>query len=175
MKKILLLSILSINFIALQTYAQCNETYNLCFKQLSKEDKKADWFVNKQSQSVAFQKGEAYETTLTAYKGFEYRLSVCADIDGGIPAQFQLSQDVMVNVTDSTGNTSIEKQRKVIFDNTDGNEELYVLFRSNKNEKFYLTVHVPAAGKSANKKLKNTEDACIGVLLEHRKTRNSSF
>ncbi len=175
-KRSWLISVLFINFFALQVTAQCNETYNLCLKQLSKEDKKAGWFTNKQSQSVSYQKGEIYETSLTAFKGFEYRLTVCVDADGGMPATFQLSQDVMVTVNDSDGNAKIERQRKIIFDNTADTEELYVLFRgTNKTEKFYLTVNVPANGKSATKKLKNTENVCVGVLLEHRKAKKSAF
>lgn len=175
MKKLLLVGLLLTNLLAVEAGAQCNETFNLCKKQLSKEDKKAGWFVNQQSQSISFEKGKTYETTVTAYKGYEYRLSLCTDIDGGTPAKFVLSQDVMVTVTDSSGNSTIEKQRKVIFDNTENTEELYVLFRSNKTEKFYLSVSIPTVGKSASKKLKGTENVCVGVLLEHRKTKKSAF
>ncbi len=163
------------NFAPLEVMAQCEEAYSLCTKQLSKEDKKAGWNVNKQSLGVSFEKGEVYEMDISAYSGLEYRLSVCSDIAGGTEAKFQLEQEVMVTVEDSLGNVTIERQRKVIFDNTTGeNEELYVLFRSNKkNEKFYLSVNVPSEGKS--KKLGNTESVCVGVLLEHRRTKKSAF
>ncbi|MFT5820067.1 MAG: hypothetical protein ACI8ZM_001301 [Crocinitomix sp.] len=175
MKKILLVGLLLINFIAVQTYAQCDGTHLLCKKQLSKEDKKSGWNVNKQSESLSVEKSEEFEMFVTAYKGLEYRLSVCTDIDGGTAVPFQLSQDMMVTVTDSSGNTKIEKQRKVIFDNAADHTELYVLFRSNKTEKFYLTIGVPSTGKSASKKLKNTDLVCLGVLLEHRKTKTSAL
>jgi hypothetical protein len=175
MKKILLVALLFMSFTAVQTYAQCEGTHLLCKKQLSKEDKKAGWNVNKQSESLSLEKGEEFEMFVTAYKGLEYRLSVCTDIDGGTPVPFQLSQDMMVTVTDSSGNTKIEKQRTVIFDNAADNTELYVLFRSNKTEKFYLTIGIPSTGSSTNKKLKKTDLICLGVLLEHRKTKNSAL
>ncbi len=176
MKKILLVGILLLNLVAVQATAQCETTHLLCKKQLSKEDKKANWNVNQQSQSESVEKGTEYELFVTAYKGLEYRLSVCTDIGGGTPANFQLSQDMMVTVTDSSGNSNIQKQRKVIFDNsTNENTELYVLFRSNKTEKFYLTVTIPSTGKSASKKLKSTDFVCVGVLLEHRKTKKSAL
>ncbi|NOQ71032.1 MAG: hypothetical protein GQ574_03460 [Crocinitomix sp.] len=175
MKKILLVAILFMNLIAVQTYAQCEGTHLLCKKQLSKEDKKAGWNVNKQSESLSVEKGETFEMFVTAYQGLEYRLSVCTDIHGGTPVPFQVAQDMMVNVTDSTGNTKIEKQRKVIFDNAIETEELYVLFRSNKTEKFYLTIGIPSTGISASKKLKKTDFVCLGVLLEHRKTKKSAL
>jgi hypothetical protein len=175
MKKILLIAVLLMNFIAVSAHAQCEETYILCKKQFSKADKKAGWNVNKQSLGIAAEKGQVFETTLSAYKGLEYRLSVCSEIDGGTAADFILEQETRVTVTDSAGNTSIERQRTVIFDSTTDPEEFYVLFRSNKTEKFYLTVNVPSGAKSSNKKLKNTESICIGILLEHRKTKKSAL
>ena len=177
MKRIHLLTFLLIAFTSLQGIAQCNETHNLCKKHLSKEDKKAGWFTNQQSVSFAEEKGEEYVYEIMAYKGYEYRLSVCADIDGGIPVNFKLAQDVMEPVTDADGNTTIEKKRKVIFDNSkDELGELYVLYQSaKKNEKFYLSFIVPASGKSTAKKLKSPDKVCLGILIEHRRTKGSSL
>ena len=173
MRKILLIAVLLMNFVAVQATAQCEETYLLCKKHFTKEENKAGWNVNKQSQGLSVEKGTEYETIVTAYKGLEYRLSVCTDIEGGIPANFKLERESMVTVTDSTGNTTIERQREVVFDSSINLEELYVLFRSNKTENFYLTVTIPSTGKS--KKLKDSDNVCIGVLLEHRKTKKSSL
>lgn len=175
MKKTLLLTVLLMNLIAMQATAQCDGTHLLCKKQLSKEDKKAGWNVNKQSESLSVEKGTDYEMFVTAYQGLEYRLSLCTAIGGGTPVNFQLAQDMMITITDSLGNTRIEKQRKIIFDNATDNADLYVLFRSNKTEKYYLTVRIPSMGKSSNKKFKNTDLICLGVLLEHRKTKKSAL
>lgn len=175
MKKILLIAFFFANFITIQASAQCEETFNLCKKQFSKAEKKAGWNVNKQSLGISVEKGQEFETSVTAYTGLEYRVSVCSEIDGGTPINFKLEQEVLVTVTDSTGNKKIERQREVIFDNSVSTEELYVLFRSNKTEKFFLTISVPADGKSAQKQLKDTDFICIGVLLEHRKTKKSAL
>ena len=175
MKKILIVVVLLMNLLATQAKAQCSDTHFLCKKQFSKEDKKGGWNINQQSHSESVEKGQVYELTLSAYQGLEYRLSVCTDIDGGTSATFQLAHDVMITVTDSSGNTSIERQRKVIFDNTTDATELHILFRSNKTEKFYLSINVPTAGKSKNSKLKDTDNVCVGVLLEHRKTKSSAL
>lgn len=174
MKKYLLLSFLILNLFTFQSFAQCEETHKLCVKQFSKEDRKAGWNINKQSESLSVEKGKVYETTLTAHKGLEYRLSACTDVGGGTPVTFQVSREISVTVTDKDGNTNIEKQREVIFDNSSDPTEFYVLFRSSKkNEKFYITVDIPASGKS--KKLKNAEFVCLGLLLEHRRVNKSAL
>jgi len=176
MKKILLIGIILTNLFAVQANAQCNETHLRCKKLLPKTDKKAGWNVNKQSHSESVEKGSEYEMFITAYKGLEYRLSVCTDVDGGTAVKFQLARDMMVTVKDSSGNTSIQKQRKIVFDNSeDENGELFVQFRSDKTEKFYLIVTIPSAGKSSAKKLKKTSFVCLGVFLEHRKMKKSAL
>ena len=77
MKKRFLIGLLAANFITINASGQCNETYNLCSKQLSKADRKAGWNINQQSTGISVAKGEVYEMTVMAYEGLEYRLSVC--------------------------------------------------------------------------------------------------
>ncbi len=173
MKKRMILLFFTINLISLTAAAQCTETYTLCTKQLSKTDRKAGWNINQQSTGISVEKGRDYEMTLMAYEGLEYRLSVCTDIAGGTPVTFQLSQDIVQRVTNENGETELKKERKIIFDNAKVDTDLYVLFRSNTTEKFYLSVNVPATGMS--KKAKNDESVCLGVLLEHRKVQKSSL
>ncbi len=173
MRKIRVFALLLLGLVSTNTIAQCDETFELCKKQLSKEDKKAGWFTNEQSEAVSAEKGKTYETTLTAHKGLEYRLCLCTDIDGGTAATFQLSQELVVTVMDSLGNSSMEKQRKVIFDNSIDSEEKYVLFRSPKTTKYFLSVNIPSSGKS--KAFKSEGKVCVGVLLEHRRVKKSSL
>ena len=173
MKKKLLIGVLMLSLFPTIGLTQCDKTFELCKKQLSKADKKENWLLNEQSLAEAVEKGTNYEATLMSYKGFEYRLSLCTDINGGTAVPFQLAHDVVVAVTDSLGNTSMEKQRKVIFDNTTNSDELYVIFSSRKTEKFYLTVSVPGGGES--KSLKNSDKVCLGGLLEQRRVKNSSL
>ena len=70
---------------------------------------------------------------------------------------------------------NIKRQREVIFDNEDDGMTPFVLFTSDKTRKFYLSVNVPATGSSDNKKLTNSDNVCVGVLLEHRRTEKPGF
>ncbi len=173
MKKRFLIGLLAANFITMNATGQCNETYNLCSKQLSKADRKAGWNVNQQSTGISVVKGEVYEMTVMAYEGLEYRLSVCTDIANGTAATFQLAQDVVTTSTNEIGEVERTKERKIIFDNAKDDTDLYVLFRSNKTEKFYISINIPSSGMS--KKAKDEDSVCLGVLLEHRKVKKSAL
>ncbi len=175
MRKVVGIGVLLFSAIMIQAFAQCNKTHYLCMGQFSKEDKKAYWNLNNQSRSAAFEKGKVYEMSFVAYEGFEYRLSTCTDIESSTGVKFELAKDIIVRVKDSDGNTNIKRQREVIFDNEDDGMTPFVLFTSDKTRKFYLSVNVPATGSSDNKKLTNTDNVCVGVLLEHRRTQKLGF
>ncbi|NOQ73691.1 MAG: hypothetical protein GQ574_16915 [Crocinitomix sp.] len=175
MRKVVGIGVLLLSAIMVQAYAQCNKTHYLCMGQFSKEDKSAYWNLNNQSRSAAFEKGKVYEMSFVAYEGFEYRLSTCTDIESSTGVKFELAKDIVVRVKDASGNTNIKRQREVIFDNEDDGMTPFVLFTSDKTRKFYLSVNVPATGSSDNKKLTNTDNVCVGVLLEHRRTEKLGF
>ena len=69
----------------------------------------------------------------------------------------------------------MKRQREVIFDNEDDGMAPFVLFTTDKTRKFYLSVSVPSTGSSDDKKLTNTDNVCIGVLIEHRRTEKLGF
>jgi hypothetical protein len=175
MRKVVGIGVLVLSAIMIQAFAQCNKTHYLCMGQFSKEDKSAYWNLNNQSRSAAFEKGKVYEMSFVGYEGFEYRLSTCTDIESATGVKFELAKDVVVRVQDSDGNTNIKRQREVIFDNEDDGMTPFVLFTSDKTRKFYLSVKVPATGSSDNKKLTNTDNVCVGVLIEHRRTEKLGF
>lgn len=175
MKKVFFGSILLFGVILFQAYAQCNRTQYLCMAQFSKEEKGDYWNLNNQSRSAAFEKGKVYEMSFIAYSGFEYRVSTCTDIPSAEGVNFKLSKDAVVRVKDGNGNTNIKKQREVIFDNAEEGATPYVLFTTDKTKKFFLSVNVPATGSSDNKKLTNTDNVCVGVLIEHRRTQKLGF
>lgn len=175
MKKVLGIGVLLLSAIVIQAYAQCNKTHYLCMGQFSKADKSAYWNLNNQSRSAAFEKGKIYEMSFVAYEGFEYRLSTCTDIESATGIKFELAKDVVVRVKGADGSTSIKRQREVIFDNEDDGMTPFVLFTSDKTRKFYLSVNIPATGSSDNKKLTNTDNVCVGVLIEHRRTEKLGF
>lgn len=174
MKKVLFSGVLLLSVIAIQAYAQCGNTHYLCLGQFSKEDKGAYWNLNNQSRSGAFEKGKVYEMSFIAYEGFEYRLSTCTDVASANGVVFELAQDMIVRVKDADGNTVMKRQKEVIFDN-ESDMAPFVLFTTDKTRKFYLSVKVPSTGSSEDKKLTNTDNVCIGVLIEHRKTEKLGF
>lgn len=175
MKKLLFVGVLMMSIIVVEAVAQCNKTHYLCMGQFSKEDKSAFWNLNNQSRSAAFEKGKVYEMSFIAYEGFEYRLSTCTDIESATGVKFELAQDMIVRVMDENGNTNIKRQREVIFDNEDDGMTPFVLFTSDKTRKFYLSVQIPSTGSSQDRKLTNTDNVCVGVLLEHRRTEKLGF
>ncbi len=176
MKKVALAGVILFGAILFQGYAQCGKTQYLCLNQFSKkEDKGAFWNINNQSRSAAFEKGKVYEMSFIGYEGFEYRLSTCTDIASSSGVKFQLAQDEVVRVKDGNGNTNIKKQRTIVFDNESDGMTPFVLFTTDKTKKFYLSVNVPATGSSDNRKLTNTDNVCVGVLIEHRRTQKLGF
>lgn len=175
MKKILFAAPLLFVIIVLNTYAQCYKTHYLCTDRFSKEERGEYWNINNQSKSATFDKGKVYEMSFIAYSGFEYRVSTCTDIPSESGVKFELSQDIVVRVKDADGNTDIKKQREVIFDNEEDGMTPFVVFRTDKTKKFYLSVNVPATGSSQNKKLGNTDQVCVGALIEHRRVSKTGF
>lgn len=175
MKKVVFAGAFLFSIILLQAYAQCNRTHYMCTQQFSKEDRGSYWNMNNQSRSAAFEKGKVYEMSFIAYEGFEYRLSTCSDVESANSVKFELAKDIVVRVKDENGNTNIRRQREVIFDNEDDGMTPFVLFTTDKTTKFYVSVNVPATGSSEDKKLTNTDNVCVGVLIEHRKTEKLGF
>ena len=163
------------SIIVIQAYAQCGRTHYSCLDQFSKEEKGAFWNLNNQSRSAAFEKGKVYEMSFIAYEGFEYRVSTCTDVESANGVKFELAKDVIVRVKDGDGNTEIKRQREVIFDNEDDGMTPFVLFTTDKTTKFFLSVNVPATGSSEDRKLTNTDNVCVGVLIEHRRTEKLGF
>ena len=158
MKKILLVGALIAGAVVFNANSQCKKE------------------LNNQSKSAVFTKGKVYEMSFIAYSDYNYRISVCTDIiEGGDKLTFTLEQDAIVRVKDANGNTNIKRQREVIYNNSEDNNKQFVKFKTEKTQKMYLKVNVPATGESGDKKLNQTEQVCVGVLLEHRKASKTGF
>ena len=163
MKRAIALITLFLGFTAIQSFAQCKKTHYFCTSQLTKEEQSVFYDLDNQSKSATFAKGEDYELSFICYKGFDYRLSVCTDIvDGtGEKVTFELFVDEIVKGKDG----KIERQRVSIYNNANDNNKAYVKFATDKTKKYYLTVNVPATGKSKNKKLNQTNQIIKAIIL----------
>lgn len=176
MKRALFLGAALIGMIAIQAYSQCQKTHYFCTQKLTKEQQQEYWNLNNQSKSATFEKGKVYKMSFIAYKGFDYRISVCTDVaDGGDAVRFELFHDAIVRVKDEYGNTNIQRKQESLYTNKDDNLSPMVEFTVDKTKKFYLDVNVPVSGESKNRKLSKTDNVCVGVLLEHKKAANLGF
>ena len=176
MKRVLILGIALIGFIAFQAYSQCQKTHYFCTDQLDKEKQEEFWNLNNQSKSATFEKGKVYKMSFIAYKGFDYRVSVCTDIkEGGDKIRFELFHDAVIRVKDEYGNTNIQRKKESLYSNQDDNLSPMVEFSVDKTKKFYIDVNVPLSGESKNKKLSKGDKVCVGVLLEHKKGAKLGF
>lgn len=176
MKRAIILGSVLAVVVVLQAYSQCQKTHYFCTSQLSKEQQAEYWNLNNQSQSAAFAKGKVYEMSFIAYKGYDYRLTVCTDIvEGGDMINFELAQDEVVRVKDEYGNTNIKKTKETIYKNADDGNTQTITFTTDKTKKIYVKVNVPAQGESKDKALGKTDNVCVGVLIEHKEAANLGF
>ena len=176
MKKLIFFGAVLIGIVALEAYAQCRKTHYFCTELLDEEEQKEYYTLNNQSKSATFEKGKVYKMSFIAYKGFDYRISVCTDVvEGGDKVRFELAHDAIVRVKDEYGNTNIRRQRETLYKNADDNLSPFVEFTVDDTKKFYLNVNVPASGESKDRKLKASDNVCVGVLLEHKKAAKTGF
>ena len=184
MRKAIILGTLIFGAIVFQAYAQCKKVHYFCTAQFSKEEQADYYTLNNQSKSIVFNKADnddekenKYEMSFIAYSGFNYRVSVCTDIVEGASDKvtFQLKQDNIIRVKDASGNTNIKRAKEVIFDSAESEDGPLVKFRVEKTRKMYLSVDIPSDGQSENKKLRQSDNVCVGVLIEHRKSSKTGF
>lgn len=175
MKKAIILGSLLAVFVVLQAYSQCQKTHYFCTSTLTKEEQAEFWNLNNQSQSAMFAKGQVYEMSFIAYKGYDYRLTVCTDIVGSEKVEFELLQDEVVRVKDEYGNTNIKKTKESIYKNAEDAMKSSITFTTDKTKKIYIKVNVPGAGTSKDKSLGKTDNVCVGVLIEHKEAASLGF
>ena len=174
-RAIILASVLTV-IVVLQAYSQCQKTHYFCTAQLSKEEQAEFWNLNNQSQSALFAKGQVYEMSFIAYKGYDYRLTVCTDVvEGGEKVSFEMLQDEVVRVKDEYGNTNIKKTKESIYKNSDDGLKPSINFTTDKTKKIYVKVNVPSTGTSKDKTVGKTDNVCVGVLLEHKEAADLGF
>lgn len=173
MKRIAFLGlILATAVITYTAYSQCQKTHYLCMDSFSKEEAAEYWNLNNQSKSAVFAKGEDYEMSFIAYKGYQYRVSACTDIveGAGERVTFELFQEVLKKEDGLT-----HKVKESFYKNTDDGNAPYVKYTSQKTTKIFIKLSVPATGESKNRKLNNTDNVCVGVLIEHKKAPKLGF
>jgi hypothetical protein len=176
MRKLIVFGIGLIGLIVIQAvYAQsCRRVHDFCTENLPDEEQSKDWSFDNQSKSATFEKGKVYEMSFVAYKDYVYRITTCTDIANGDKVNFEVYHNELVRKEMSSG-TRLIKEKILIYDNKTDNDKAYYKFRTEKSEKIYVKINVPASGDSSTKGFKDSEFVCVGVLLQHHRGQKVGF
>lgn len=119
------------------------------------------WEYNSQSRSGLFSQGMTSKIRCVIYKGMDYRLTLCAETAIGDKINFK--------IYDSRTN-------ELLFDNASADNTQVFEFQSASTRPIIIEVFVPeGATESDNSGLKSKEAACVGLLIEHKKTDIQGF
>lgn len=126
------------------------------------EDKDEKWVYNSQSRSGLFYQGMASKIRCVIYKGMDYRLTLCAETAIGDKLNFKI-YDLRTN--------------ELLFDNSTADNAQVFEFQSATTRSIVIEVFVPegATETSKNSNLKSKDAACVGLLIEHKKTDITGF
>lgn len=126
------------------------------------EDKGEKWMYNSQSRSGLFYQGMNSKIRCVIYKGMDYRLTLCAETALGDKLNFKI-YDARTN--------------ELLFDNSTADNAQVFEFQSATTRCIIIEVFVPegATETSKNASLKSKDAACVGLLIEHKKTDITGF
>lgn len=153
----------------------CKRVHEFCTNNLPEEEQVESWSFNNQSKSATFEKGKTYEMSFIAYQDFVYRLSTCTDIEEGTDKiEFELFHLELIRKEVNGVNRLMREKVSMYSNKTDNLKEFYK-FRVEKTEKLFVKVKIPGSGESADKKLRDSDFVCVGVLLQQRKGTKVGF
>lgn len=154
-----------------------------------------------QSRSAILGEGQSSEFHMVAYKGLDYRVSICTEDILGSEVQFKIYEKIRVKVEEKTEEEETPTEEYIEDEYSDSygeeittpkkDEPHYKLVKqllydnakdgySNKVEftadgPMSLIVRIIIPGKGSTSKLKMIEMGCVGVLIEHVKSRKVGF
>ncbi|MBL4710572.1 MAG: hypothetical protein JKY48_19260 [Flavobacteriales bacterium] len=155
-----------------------------------------------QSKSAILGEGQSSEFHLVAYKGLDYRITVCTEDILGDGIQFQIFEKNRVKIKENTElaeeTTSEEYSeddysdsyseeiaptkkegpkykvvKEMLYDNADDGYSSKIEFTAEGPMSLIIRVIIPGSGNKS--KLKIREMGCVGVLIEHVKSRKVGF
>lgn len=118
-----------------------------------------EFFYNGQSKSAMFEKGQTSELKFIAYKGQDYRVTICTEEALGNQVHFKIKDG---------------RSGEVLYDNASEEMIQDFEFSSENTRPLALEVTVPS-GETKEEKFKPTDMACLGVLIEHRPSTKTGF
>ena len=114
---------------------------------------------NGQSKSALMAKGQSSNLNVVVYSGQDYRVSICTEPELGEKMEWRILDG---------------KSKDVLYDNADDEYSQQFEFTCDKTRSLVFEVSVPD-GETKNKRLKPTDMACLGLLIEHMATPKSGF
>lgn len=125
------------------------------------KEKDEKWEYNSQSRSGLFSQGMSSKIRCVIYKGMDYRMTLCAETALGDNLNFKIYD---------------AKTNELLFDNTSAENTQVFEFQSATTRPIIIEVFVPeGATESNNSGLKPKEAACVGLLIEHKKSDIRGF
>lgn len=120
-----------------------------------------DFNYSGQSKSAVFEIGDKSDFKLAVFKGFEYRVSLCADKNlKGI--YFRIKED--------------NPAKTILYDSsTEAVDYLEKIFFSKKSRNLIVEVIVPESTVPAEEQDYEDRFGCVGVLVEYNRRPNSGF
>lgn len=158
-----------------------------------------------QSKSAVLGKGQISEFHMVAYHDLDYRITVCAEEILGDKIQFKIYEKKRVLIKDEEKTSEEESTseeeyseddysedsyeeeasspkkkgpqfrmvKELLYDNAEDSYNNKLEFTAEGSMSLIIEISVPGTGSAS--KLKIRETGCVGVLIEHVKTRKAGF
>lgn len=124
------------------------------------KEKGEKWEYNSQSRSGLFSQGMTSKIRCVIYKGMDYRLTLCSETAIGDKINFKIYD---------------AKTNELLFDNASADNAQVFEFQSASTRPIIIEVMVPEGATESNNALKSKDAACVGLLIEHKKTEIQGF
>lgn len=124
------------------------------------KEKEEKWEYNSQSRSGLFSQGMNSKIRCVIYKGMDYRLTLCAETALGDKLNFKIYD---------------AKTNEMLFDNVSAENTQVFEFQSASTRPVIIEVFIPEGATENGNSLKAKDAACLGLLIEHKKTEIQGF
>jgi len=127
------------------------------------KEKGEKWEYNSQSRSGLFTKGMTSKIRCVIYKGMTYRLTLCSEGALGDNLNFKIYD---------------AKTNELLFDNTTAENTQVFEFQCASTRLIIIEVFIPDEDNEDNEsknQLKSKDAACVGLLIEHKKSDIQGF